>query len=413
MKRRRRDLVPSFGLLGRAPAFGAFWGARSVSLAGDALANVVLLLHVFEREGGGTSVGLLLVAQTVPRLLGPFAGAVADRTDQRRLLRGCELGQAILVGAMALWLPPFPLLLGVVAATAVLATVVATAGRGALPALVAGDDLPAANALLGSGLNLSLIIGPALGGVLAGTVGTRGTLGIDALSFLVSAALLARVPALPPARGASESPERLLTGMRVGWSYLLRHRTARAVAVGLFVVVAFGALDNVALVFLAREVLGADAAGFGAVAATYGAGMVLAPVALVRWGGRVPLAPVLLLGIALAGGGTLLTGLAPGLPFAAAAQGFAGAGNGLENVANETLIQRTVPRPMLGRVFGIVYGGTYVASGLAYAAGGPLLDRFSPRGVFLVAGGGMLVGLAIVWRLLPRGDVESDGDGGA
>jgi MFS family permease len=161
-------------------------------------------------------------------------------------------------------------------------------------------------------------------------------------------------------------------------------------------------VDNVALVFLARDVLGAGNVGYGVVSAAYGVGMVLAPLAVLRWGGRVAPTALLLLGFALTGVGTTLTGLAPLLGAAVAVQAVAGAGNGLENLAADTLIGRTVPRPFLGRVFGITASGAYVASGLAYAAGGPLLALTSPRFVFVVAGVGVLGALLVVWRLLPR-----------
>lgn len=86
---------------------------------------------------------------------------------------------------------------------------------------------------------------------------------------------------------------------------------------------------------------------------------------------------------------------------AVAVQTVAGAGNGLENLATDTLIDRTVLRPFLGRVFGITASGAYVASGLASAAGGPLLALTSPRLVFVIAGVAVLGALLVVRRLLP------------
>ncbi|MGZ8651570.1 MAG: MFS transporter, partial [Actinomycetota bacterium] len=72
--------------------------------------------------------------------------------------------------------------------------------------------------------------------------------------------------------------------------------------------------------------------------------------------------------------GTLLAGLAPLIWLAAMTQTIGGAGNGADNVASDTLIQRSVPRDMLGRVFGVTSTAAFVGSGIAYAAGGPLLD---------------------------------------
>lgn len=388
------------GLLSRNPGLRLLWGARTVSLLGDAVVTVALVLLVSGR-GGGSAVGALLLAQTLPRLLGPFAGTVADRADQRRLMLGCELGQGALVGLLALALPPLPVLLVLVAGASTLATLFAPAGRGALPALVPGEDIPRANALLGSSLNVSLALGPALGGLIVAGAGTRGALALDALSFVVSAALLRRLPPLPAAPRESAAAG-FLAETRAGWSFVARHPTARAVALGLFLVVVFAALDNVALVFLVRTTLDGGVAGYGLTASAYELGMVAATLVLIRAGNRVAPTAVLLSGIAAMGAGTLLTGLAPTVGVAVTAQGMAGIGNGLENTANETLIQQTVPRAWLGRVFGIAYGGAFVASSLAYAAGGSLLALTSPRAVFVIAGGGALASLLVVWRLLPR-----------
>jgi predicted MFS family arabinose efflux permease len=68
-----------------------------------------------------------------------------------------------------------------------------------------------------------------------------------------------------------------------------------------------------------------------------------------------------------------------------------------------------VPRSMLGRVFGLYYGGVFLAEGLAYAAGGPLLEVVSPRTVFVIAGCGTLAAMLLLWRLLPHTSGEGPG----
>jgi MFS family permease len=88
----------------------------------------------------------------------------------------------------------------------------------------------------------------------------------------------------------------------------------------------------------------------------------------------------------------------------------AGLGNGLENVAADTLIQRAVPREMLGRVFGLVTTAAFGGSTLAYAAGGVVLDLTSTRTVFVSAGIGILVITFVLWVALRRElpDASSD-----
>lgn len=397
-----------FGLFGRAPSYAVFWSARTVSLFGDAIANVALVLSVVQNTTGGISasvaVGLLLLVQVIPRFLGPFAGTLADRVDQRRLMVWCDGGQALLFGTIAIWLPPLPVLFALVTCTSVLATLFLPAGRSALPALVGEDDLVPANALLSSGFNLSLAVGPGLGGLLVVFSGVRGALLIDALSFVCSAALLLRLPALLPSENETgEHGWRMFfQETREGLFYLSRHKVARAVGISLFLIVAIVAVDNVALVFLAENSLHAGAWGYGLLSSIYGVGMVLAPLLVLSWKNKRASMLLLLLGIVLDGLGTLLTGLAPILLLAALAQMLAGCGNGIENVSDNALIQETVPRKMLGRVFGTVGSSTYIASGIAYVVGGPLLTVLSARTIFTLAGVGVLVVCLLVWAIVPR-----------
>jgi MFS family permease len=89
----------------RNPGFGNFWVARLVSYFGSAVTVAALDLYVYESEGTGVAVGLLLLVETLPRLFGPFAGALADRAYRRRFMILCDLGQAVLIGSVALTLP--------------------------------------------------------------------------------------------------------------------------------------------------------------------------------------------------------------------------------------------------------------------------------------------------------------------
>ena len=94
--------------------------------------------------------------------------------------------------------------------------------------------------------------------------------------------------------------------------------------------------------------------------------------------------------------------------FAVAAQAVSGVGNGADNVASDTLIQRSVPRAMLGRVFGLTSTAAFVGGGLAYAAGGPLLDATSARTVFFIGAAGTFAVVLLATRLLPRSALRTN-----
>ncbi len=378
------------------------WTARVVSFFGDMLAQVTLVLIAAQQARPALAVSLLLVAQTLPRLLGPIAGLVSDRAEPRLLMVGFELAQGALVADIALLALPFALVLTLVVGISTLATFFQPAGLSALPALVARDDLGDANALLRVGFNLSHAAGPPLAGLLVMFSGASRVLLLDALSFAISAALLSRLPHLRPTGRATEPAESVFASVRAGVSFIRQHVTARAVTVGLFLVTLFVALDNVGLVFLAERTLRAGGAGYGLLLAGYGVGMIAGPLILLRLGRHTTPSATLLVGCAVMGLGTLLCGLAPALAFAIICQWIVGLGNGWQNVANDTLIQQTVPQELLGRVFGVVYSAPYAALLLTYLAGGALLSLTSPRVVFVIAGAGTLAATPLIGLLLAR-----------
>jgi MFS family permease len=190
--------------------------------------------------------------------------------------------------------------------------------------------------------------------------------------------------------------------VRDGIGFVARHAVARAVVVTLFVGVAFAAVDNVALVFLTRDELGGGEAAFGVVTSAFGFGMLAASLALTRWERLVSARAAFLGGWFLTTASTLATGIAPAIGVVVAAQWLGGVGNGGANVGGATMIQRTVPAAMRGRVFGLVSTAAFLGSGLAYAIGGVLVDLMSARMVFVAASAGVLAASVGGVFLLPR-----------
>lgn len=306
---------------------------------------------------------------------------------------GCDLGQAAIYAAIALLSPALPALLALVVGSTCLQTLFSPAGAAALPRLVEEDDLLAANARFGSAFNLQVAVGPLLGGVLVATVGSKEAILVNAASFLVSALLLAGVPQLAQRIHVEDRGVFAATGD--GLAYVWRHPVVRTICLALFFGVALAAMDNVALVFLARETLGTGATGFGALNAAFGVGMIAGSLLLARGDAGRDSAMLFLGGLAFSGIGLVLTGLAPALVFAIGFQALAGIGNGIENVAESTLIQQVVPAHLLGRVYGVVSTAAFAGVGISSLLGGVLLDLTSPRVVLVVAGAGLVAVCAL------------------
>jgi MFS family permease len=388
-------LTPARTLLTHKP-FLALWAARAISFLGDQIATIALVLLI-AREHPATAVGGLLLAESLPWLLSAVAGSIADRFERRALMIGCQLGQGLIFGAITIWLPPYAALLALVALASLLGTLLRAAGQSSVPALVRDDDLLAANALLGTALNASVVMGPAIGGALAGLAGPRLALGVDTATFLLSAGTLLWLPLLPAEPIGSGEPAG--RGAMIALRYAAADPVLRALLLSTAMLVAFAGVDNVALVFLVRETLGGGSFAFGAAMAAFGVGMLLATAVLVRFP-RWPAERLAFGGTAATAAGTTLTGLSPSLGAVYPAQAVAGLGNGIELAAGNTLIQRRTPPAMVGRISGALQMG--VASGflVAYLGGGALIDATSPRTAFLVAGGGSALALLVLRPVL-------------
>ncbi|MBA2471580.1 MAG: MFS transporter [Pseudonocardiales bacterium] len=345
--------------------FRLLWTARAVSFLGDALSLVALMLHVAETTGHALAVAMLLLAgDFAPALLGPLTGTISDRFDLKRVMVSCELTQATLMVAIALWLPSLPFLLALVALRAIAGQIFQPASRAAVPAIVRDRDLNRANAAIGLGTN-----------------------GGEALGPLLAALLL---PILDTARGT------FLDDTVAGLRYIWVTPMVRAIGLGFFAIVAFNGIDDVALVFLATDSLGGGRSAVGLLLAAAGIGLFIGYALLARPHRRVAMGTLLLAGFAISSAGNLLTGLAWAVAAAFAVQTVRGLGVAAMDVAVNTLLQRSVPGELLGRVFGSLYGAIGIAAALAYLLGGLLIDLANPRVAFLVGGaGGLLATLAV------------------
>jgi MFS family permease len=383
-------------LLRRNRRFRTLWLARVVSFLGDAMGLVALILYVAEEVGGGTAVALLLLAgDFTPTLLSPLIGVVVDRLERRRLLIICELGQALAIGTIVIAQPPLAPLLVLVTIGSLLANLFQAAARSAVPDLVADEDLEHANALIGGGTHGLEALGPLLAAALLPFLSPLGLLAIDAVTFLVSPLLLAGLPRLPSALRSGHH-ESISAATRTGIRYIWHHRILRPVAVAFVVVVAFNAVDDLALVFLGRDTFVASDSGVSLLYAASGIGLLLGFALVISRATRLPAVTIALAGFAISSVGNLLTGLAPVIAAAFAMQLVRGVGLSLMEVGPTNLVQRTVPRQLLGRVFANLYGAVGLAAGLSYVVGGPLLDRLSPRTVLVIAGAGGITASAIL-----------------
>ncbi|MEU9178323.1 MFS transporter [Streptomyces sp. NPDC048550] len=341
--------------------FNVFWLGQALSVLGGSISLLALPLLVLDATGDVVQMGLITVVTGVTGIAtGMFAGHVVDRTDRRRLMITCDLVRALLLGAVPLiWLagPRIWVLYVVTALVTALKTLFDVAYVTAVPNLVRGEDLTAANGRLMGTFAVGTLCGPAAAGLIAGGVGADWALGVDGATFLVSAVSLRWVAfgrdgaeesrgSKPRAAESGKLREMFVVGFRFLWAHpVLRPLT---VLLTLLTFVTMGATDL--LVYRIQEELGRSETTVGFVIAVSGLGVVGAafaagPLRRTFGFGACWLGSVAMIGVAVAG-----TGVSRSLPVIAVLAAVFMFGMTLGGVCSMTLRQEVTPDPLLGRV---------------------------------------------------------------
>ncbi|TDD46416.1 MFS transporter, partial [Nonomuraea terrae] len=198
-------------LLAGNPDYRRLLAAGLISQTGDWAISTGLAFHVYQLTGSALSTATMLLVSRLPDVvLGPAAGALADRWDRRRLLVAADLLLAVaLLPLLAVREPGQVWIVYTVAlATGVLGTVLVPAQKALLPQLVTGAQLVRANALHGQSGQVARLLGAMAGGVAVEAGGLAAVVWIDVASFLLSALLLWRVrpPVADPAPARERGP---------------------------------------------------------------------------------------------------------------------------------------------------------------------------------------------------------------
>jgi MFS family permease len=380
------------------------------SVVGSWAYAVALAVYAYD-VGGAAAVGLVALLRFVPSALAsPFTSLLADRYPRVRVMLVADLiraGAMLIAGAAIALDAPAAIVFAVAATSTITSTAFNPAKRAILPTLArTPDELTAANVVTSTVDSVGLFIGPALGGLLLAATGPDVVFAVNALTFLWSAFLVARIRGEEPRDRPAESAARpafrteLVAGLRT-----LREEPAARIVVLLISAqtFVFGAL-TVLVVVLALEVLDTGASGVGFLNSALGVGGLLGSLAAFALVGRPRLAGSFGLGIVLWGLPLVLVAAWPE-PFAALLLfGVIGLANTLVDVSGFTLLQRTVADTVLARVFGVLEGLITITVGLGAVAAPVLIELLGERLAFFVTGALLPVLAALSWRALRRVD---------
>lgn len=175
--------------------FMLFWFGQSLSMLGDAFATIALPLLVLQVTGSVAQMGLVTGISAVGFVITSiFAGIVVDRVDRRRLMIGCDILRTGVYVSIPLcwWLfgPQVWLIYVVVAIGSCLGALFRVAYVTAIANLVEKDQITAANGQIQVTSAIAFLAGPVLAGLVSSAFGPTFAIGLDALSFAISALLL-------------------------------------------------------------------------------------------------------------------------------------------------------------------------------------------------------------------------------
>jgi predicted MFS family arabinose efflux permease len=380
--------------------FRRLYVGQLVSFLGSQLTVVAVPYQVFLLTHSSLDVGLVSVAQLAPLIGGSLiGGAVVDSTDRRRLLMRMQLVLASLSvllalnshrAHVALW-PIF-----VLTATAAGFSGVDRPARSAvIPNLVKADLLPAAYALWQTQMQLALTLGPAAAGLLLSRFGVSAVFWLDAATFGAAYISAWRMSPLPPAGGGTRaSVGSIVEGLR----FARKHRILQ----GTF------AIDIDAMVLgmpralfpaLGTGLYHGGAATVGLLYAAPGAGALIGALTT-GWVGHVRRQGwAVFVAVLVWGGAIAAFGITSWLPLGLLFLALAGGADVISAVFRNTILQRSVPDELRGRLsalhIAVVTGGPRLGDGEA----GAVAALTTPR-VSVISGGlGCIVGVALVaWR---------------
>ncbi|HEY4675558.1 MAG TPA: MFS transporter [Candidatus Angelobacter sp.] len=387
--------------------FRLLWMGNSISWMGDQFYLVAMPWLILQLTGSAVALGTILMTAAVPRaVLMLLGGALTDRFSARRIMITTAWLRTLLVAALGVlvWLHSlqlwhlYLLALGFGAADAFYAP----ASQTLLPSLLKPEQLPAANSVMQSTLQITTLVGPAPAALVVKMFGTAMAFIIDAISFLFIIGALWKLPNPPKAQSAAR--QGMWRSIKEGLAYVGADVALRS----LLLVVAMinfciAGPMSVSLAWVAKEKFGSPLA-FAVLTSSLAAGgligMLLAGIRKHHKRGLLLLGVSALIGISLSAMGILnhLWLMSAVLLLTAMASGFL-------NIHLISWFQQRVERAFLGRVMSVIMFASIGLMPISFAAAGVAL-KWSLPGMFAIAGALVLLVTALAAAHRPVREID-------
>ena len=382
------------------PSFIRYWFARVIGTLANQMLMVALAWQMYDLTNSAWDLGLVGLLQFIPALLLTLpAGHFADRYHRGHIISICILSQAA-VAAVLWWgtqedwvnrelIFALSVILGAARAFQM------PAQQAIAPALVKESLLQKAVAMSTSGMQVAIIGGPALGGVIY-TAGATAVYGTCTVLLAIGFVLMMFVRYARKRTHQAVSWESVLAGIGFVWHHKI---LLGAISLDLFAVLLGGA--TALLPIFARDILHTGPEGLGLLRAAPAVGALVVSLALMRWPLRRKVGYKLLGSVGIFGIGMVVFGLSTSFWLSVAALAVTGAADAISVVTRITLMQLETPDEMRGRVSAVnsIFIGASnqlgeFESGATAAMMGPVAS--------VVLGGIGTIAVALGWlRLFP------------
>lgn len=344
----RMDLTP----LRKYPDFRSLWASGMVSNLGSMITYVAVPFQIKNLTHSYLAVAFSAAVEIVPLVIfGLYGGVLADAVDRKKMIWAAEAAAMGLSGILflnsQLSHPSLVLIYIVSAAFAAVDGLQRPSMDAILPRLVGHSDLPSASALLSLRMQMAIIVGPAIGGIIISTFSVGTGYAVDVISFLISLIFLSRVKNVPPHESA-EKPS--LAGLWLG----IRYAFGRQDLLGTYLVdlaAMFFAMPNALFPFWVDQLDAPWALGLLYAAGTVGAFFVTITSGWVkhyRFHGRAIAMAAVGWGIAIT-----LSGLVHSIYLVIFCLALAGAADHVSVLFRAAIWNQTIPDEIRGRLAGI------------------------------------------------------------
>jgi MFS family permease len=368
--------------------------ARIISITGGAAAYTALNFEVFDQTKSATWVAAaLLLTFGVTGFVGPFAGILGDRYDRKKVLIASDIAGAAAFALMAFGSSPMWLVAWAFV-SAIAEAPFWSASEAAIPNVAGEEHLSWANSLLGVSRALGITLGPAIGGLLVGAIGSSAVFGLNAVSFLVSAAIVWSVRARFNAEHTDDRHRE--GGVKAGFSFLLHDRVLRTLLIAWSVFIIGMGMSMVADLPLSEE-FGVGAFGYGLLITSWGGGSTIGALfgRRMKQGHEGTWLVWACLIISAAG---IAIAFSPWFALIVLLLFVFGLADGTTFVAEQNLRQRRAPDHVRSRVASAFVGVLNALLAISYVAAAVVVPAIGPKATYGI--GGVTAGLAVfvLWR---------------